>query len=212
MASKHFLSFRVLSYWHVASGRGSAEQADSVVVLDAAGLPVIPGRTVKGLVRDAFELAADVGAVGADRVIELFGSPSGGADPGEDGDEREHSLEEHRFDTVAGQLLFGSASLPEDWQRWAKAHRHKSGAPPAEVLELFQYVASTAIDARGVAQDHTLRTIQVVVPMTLRAPVQGPADGRWVDELRTVLPLLRHMGSRRNRGYGRVEVTLGEGA
>lgn len=209
------LVLELLSYWHIGSGRGAAASADAVVAKDRAGLPYVPGKTLKGLARDAMTLAEEVGVLPAGRANHWLGTalaesvPTGDLDDKEQADAMEGALEEARFRTRQGQLWFGSACLPEPWLRWA-ANARGDGVRPV-IDELFTHVASTAIDARGIAREHTLRVREVAVPMTLRAEVLGPspgADGDWVADLEAAVPLLRSLGSRRHRGLGRVAVTL----
>ena len=51
------LSIEVRSYWHAGGGRGGGLVVDAVVHRDADGLPVLSGRHLKGLLRDALERA-----------------------------------------------------------------------------------------------------------------------------------------------------------
>ena len=44
------------SDWHCGSGLASGAEADAVVIKDRDGLPYVPGKTIKGLVREAFEI------------------------------------------------------------------------------------------------------------------------------------------------------------
>ena len=206
------LKFSLSSFWRVSSGAGAEAQADSVVVRDAHGLPIIPGRAIKGLLRDAMNLATLSGAVSDHRLQRWFGSPLPGQSPGEkppgDGDEQELRLEQGRFSTEEGALWFGSAKLPKKWTAWVPSQ----GEEAKRVVDsLFTLVSSTAIDGKGVAREHSLRVNEVAVPMDLRAEIHGPDDDlAWVEDIRTSLPLLRALGSRRNRGFGRVDVTLEE--
>lgn len=41
-----------LDYWHLSSGLTSGSKLDSTVVKDKDGLPFIPGKTIKGLLRE----------------------------------------------------------------------------------------------------------------------------------------------------------------
>lgn len=198
------LKFDLSSYWRVSSGKGGDALADTLVLRDASGLPVIPGRAVKGLLRDAMNLASLSGAVSPASILRWFGSEL----PGYSIENEEHlqKLEEARYQTNEADLWFGSATLPSSWTSWARKHRD------SEVLQsLFAFQSSTAIDTNGMAQQHSLRVAEVAVPMELRAEVRGPdGDVSWVQDLKTCLPLLRYMGSRRNRGLGRVDVSLEE--
>lgn len=201
---RRVLRFQLSSYWHVGSGAGAGTVADAVVLRDGAGLPVIPGRTIKGLLRDCMGLASLSQAVPPDRVTRWFGSSLAGQDRLEDTEEEQDSrLEEGRFTSQEGELWFGSAQLPPAWREWAR------GQP--QVDSLYTLLASTSLDEEGVARDGTLRVVEATVPMVLEAEVTGPeGDDSWVADLRACVPLLRALGSRRNRGFGRVDVTLEE--
>ena len=199
------LTVRLHSFWHIGSGRGEYAASDASVLRNAAGLPTLPGRTLKGLLRSGMEQAAACGAVNPDHIVEWFGSPIAATDNGDSGDATEQSLEEGRFRTKAGQLWFGSADLSQEWQSWAR-----TGSTAASIVaELTRYVASTSIGQDGIAKDHTLRVREVAVPMTLIATITGTADRpEWVQDLEATLPLVRSLGTRRSRGYGRVAMTL----
>ncbi len=41
-----------LDYWHLSSGLSAGAKLDSTVVRDENGLPYIPGKTIKGLIRE----------------------------------------------------------------------------------------------------------------------------------------------------------------
>ncbi len=71
---RRLLKFRLSSYWHIGSGAGGDAVADSLVNRDAQGLPTIPGRTIKGLLRDAMGLATLSARVAPERVARWFGS------------------------------------------------------------------------------------------------------------------------------------------
>ncbi len=207
MSTKRTLKFNLSSYWRVGSGKGAEAMADALVLRDEVGLPLIPGRAVKGLLRDAMSLATLSGIVSAENIERWFGSELPGQTPGED--DQDTRLEEGRFHSREADLWFGSATLPQSWRDWA---RQASTDGAKDVLaSLFTYQSSTAIGPDGVARDHSLRVTEVAVPMELRAEVRGPEhDLSWVKDLEASLPLLRALGSRRSRGLGRVEVTLEE--
>ena len=48
-------SLELYSYWHCGSGLSSGADADALTVKDKDGLPFVPGKTIKGLVREAVE-------------------------------------------------------------------------------------------------------------------------------------------------------------
>ncbi len=215
-------------YWHIGSGRGDGLGTDAAVIRTPGKLPYMPGRTIKGLLRDAAALSEGLGYLPPGRTAMLFGTPlpdppvpkdgQGGAgsttkdgapaDPGKtnEGDDRSFAAEQtlHRYRTEPGVLRISNARLgdtrtaQDTWETWARSGREEA---PDLVRGLFRTVASTALKD-GVARDSTLRVVEVAVPITLHAFVEGPDDG-WIDELNTVvLPLVRRAGKNRTRGLG----------
>ena len=199
------LKFHLSSYWRVSSGKGADALADILVLRDANGLPIIPGRAVKGLLRDAMNLATLSGTVRPKNILRWFGSDLPGYSA--QAEEHEQKLEAARFETTEADLWFGSAHLPGSWGEWARENRD------SEILRsLFAFQSATAIDDHGMAEQHSLRVSEVTVPLELQAEVRGPDDDlSWIQDLKATLPLLRYLGSRRNRGLGRVDVTLEDG-
>lgn len=198
------LELEIHSYWHAGSGRGSGPQADAVVVRTPAGLPYLPGRTVKGLVRDAMLVAEAAGQVEQGRTAALFGQ----REPMEESEDKGLG----RFSLEPGALRFSDARLGDTeqrrlaWESWAETEDGRAVA-----AELSTFLSSTKIDDRGQADKNTLRTIEVVVPLTLYAyvePVDGADPGDWRSDLHKALPLLRAVGSKRSRGLGRCSARL----
>lgn len=200
------LVIELVSYWSVSSGGGGRHDLDREVVRDAHGLPYLPGKVVKGLLlREALRRGrlACLGVGSEAQVVSWLGTDI----PRKEDGKREPAvrLEESRYTTTAGSLLVSSATLPEAWRRWA------AGAAPKErdrpIRELYRVIASTAMEPWGVVKAQTLRTIEVVVPMTLHARLTGPDDG-WDAALAAALPLVRELGGDRNRGLGRCQLRL----
>lgn len=52
-----------LSDWHVGSGLSGGAEADAIVLKDKNDLPYIPGKTIKGLIRDAIADMKDAGQI-----------------------------------------------------------------------------------------------------------------------------------------------------
>lgn len=186
-------------YWHPGGGRGGGAVLDATTHRDSSGLPVLPGRHIKGLLREALECAAGFGWDGyAGLAQQLFG---------------ERSAEEAGSAPAPGGLRVSDGSLPDATRAWlSDPDRQRRLAP-----HLYRSLYATAIDsATGTARDKSLRGIEVVVPLTLFAriePVPGqtepPVD--WPQRLRDCLPLIDAVGAHRGRGLGRAVLSL-EGA
>lgn len=206
----------IQSFWHAGTGRGSGTDLDAVVHRTAAGLPFLPGRTVSGLLRDVVQQAHRLGAYPDSQLASFRGSPAtwcfGTGLERVASEDRVQALEEARFLTEPGNLLIDSARLGDDrtgqrsLEAWAQSNK-------ARLEHLFRPFASTRLNEQGVAEDNTLRAIEVTVPVKLCAFVRGPDAGPdWRAILREALPLLRSLGSHRHRGLGRVKATLELGA
>ena len=198
--NKAFLIFHIRTYWHAGSARGGGLALANMVHKDPHGLPNLPGRSVKGLVRDAMYRAEKWDHIDKGRTEAIFGFNS-------QIDESNTKITRH--DSTPGCLAFGNAELPEALRQHLEMPVDKG---EKEDLAPFFYRAlhATAMED-GIAKDKSLRGYQVTVPLVLSAPVHILDDRfqtQWFDDLRLCLPLIRGLGMGRNRGLGRCSVTL----
>ena len=145
---------------------------------DIYGLPEIPGRTLKGLWRDAVWRAEQWGHVPAGSTKKWFGSDSRNleSDPRiEVADNDDEQPDRHQSDP--GMLVIDNAVMDPQIRAWlqqassSKDHATQSEAFGA-VQELYRHLYATAIDPQtGAAKDKTLRGMEVVVPLRLTAPI-----------------------------------------
>lgn len=192
-------TLEILSWWHAGSGLGRGGDVDALVIRDAAELPYLPARTLKGLLRDALQLAEDHGAVSAGRTAGLFGAkdprtlhPDGIQADVEDPGRK------------PGVLHFSDATLDSRLKEWLVA------GGPGRRAAFTAALSSTALQDGGVAAPKTLRTIEAAPPVVLTATITGPDDPGWIATLRQVAGLVRSLGSHRHRGLGRCRLTLTE--
>ncbi len=192
------LKVDIRSYWLPGTGRTSGALIDGTAHRDAHGLPVLPGRHLKGLLRDAMERVALWGWPGyADLPRELFGDRT---------EEGSHSLPNK------GSLRISDARLPTEITPWLQSEEGRDAR-----LKMFRTLSSTAIDnedVTGSAKDKSLRVLEVVIPLELTARLE-PSPGatpphEWAQRLNAVLPLISAVGAHRNRGLGRAILTLEE--
>jgi len=193
------IHFEILSYWHAGSGYGQGADLDAVVVRNAAGLPFLPGKSVKGLCREAVATLEEFGKIQkitvCDKQINAsevwFGSVTQG---------------KTRFETEPGLLAFSNAIPSEIGDGWAKANEQALQA-------LYCDLASTRIEENtGLAADKSLRKIEVAIPLKLFATVTASTtDTNWINALEVAAKMIRSLGSHRRRGLGRVAVTVKRG-
>jgi CRISPR/Cas system CSM-associated protein Csm3 (group 7 of RAMP superfamily) len=185
------ITIELLSYWHIGSGQSRGGEADALVLKDVHGLPYVPGRTLKGLFREAVQTLEDLSEkenVLADITQKLFGgSAKEGAERG----------------AKEGQLIFEDARLPEDVHAWLAQKVNTS-----QRLQLFDLFSQTAL-TEGQAKDKALRMIEVCVPIKLKAKVATEQDTQnWFPILERAAGLIRSLGSHRRRGLGRCKVIV----
>jgi CRISPR-associated protein Csx10 len=187
---KHaIITFEFLSWWHAGSGLGQGGATNALVIRDRDGLPYLPGKTVKGLLRDAFELAEQHSQLEGLRTATLFGpqDTSNWEPPGR----------------APGKIQVDNAYLTREAATWLLSE-DKERMPA-----LFHTVAATAIGENGVAERSTLRSTEVCPPMILKGRITCPDEVAF-NELKRLAPLIRGVGKNRNRGLGRCQVTVGE--
>lgn len=197
----------LLSEAAIGSGFGNVG-IDQDVSLDHYGLPAIPGRRLKGLLREAttelFEALSrsDGGTTLVQKLMplpELFGTAQR---PGA------VHIGTARF---AGGRAWGDAV---DLQEWIAYWRDLIGEKVEHLFDAgFTAVrAQTAIDLEtGAARESSLRTTRVFARgLRFRAPIEI-ASGSPEKVQRTLAlgcAALQRMGTSRNRGFGRVRVHL----
>lgn len=72
---------------------------------------------------------------------------------------------------------------------------------------LYDEIASTKIDSKGMSVDGSLREIEVTIPITLDGEIED-VPKTYSDKMSQALKMLKRMGLNRNRGLGRCEITV----
>lgn len=173
------------TWWHCGSGQSAGADVDALVIKDKNGMPFVPGKTIKGLLRDAAEeligwSADETGNAEFDEdsaFVKLFGHFDNDKDAMciADGFFTDATLAEEEYDTI----------VAKKWQSY-----------------LFNSIASTAIDDKGIAKNASLRKIQVCVPCDLKGQILN-VPKELEQTLREAMAYVKCLGSGRNRGLGR---------
>ena len=178
----------LLSNWHIGSGLDAGAEADALVLKDENNLPYIPGKTIKGLLKDSLQEIVDVGQVSQSLVNELFGyeviDSTGKVQK-----------------TLSGKSFFMNAELTQVEKDEIKSHDLSE--------HLYKNIASTAINKEGVAKKNSLRTLEVCLPVTLYGEIE---INDWKEEYKDTFEMAfkwtRALGVNRNRGLGRCRFEL----
>lgn len=172
------------SDWHCGSGLAAGADVDALVVKDKNELPFVPGKTIKGLVREAVETIVSLGTENkTDKINKAFG------------------MFEDKDNSNKGEMFFSNAEL----------ENNEADAIVYKNLQSYMYrsVASTAIDQEGIAKEHSLRKIQVVVPCILKGAIKDVPSELENDIIKS-LKYIKRLGVNRNRGLGRCKFTVEE--
>lgn len=168
---------------------------DREIACDKRGLPLIPARRIKGILREAAEELEFLGLLKKDFSRRLFGeSGSGQSSP---------------FKISDGTLEdCGSYKAFLDWAaEGSQKDQLKSLFSPVSVLENFSYLRSqTSVDG-GVAQENTLR-ISRVLKKRQRFVFRIHCQDEYIDGLEMACAAVESFGESRNRGLGEISLTL----
>ncbi|MDE6077151.1 MAG: CRISPR-associated protein [Muribaculaceae bacterium] len=170
--------------WHCGSGLAAGADVDTLVVKDKNGLPFVPGKTLKGLIREAVE---ELISLKGDNSYALFLKTFG--------------FFNDKDELIKGRAFFSNAELSEK-ERLSIV---------AKNLQPFLYrkLSSTAIGEDGIAKEHSLRKMEVAVPCTLEGFISGlPEDKDFTTLMKEGLLFIKRLGQNRNRGLGRCSFTV----
>ncbi|MBQ6470871.1 MAG: hypothetical protein IJJ33_02710 [Victivallales bacterium] len=185
MSELHY-QLEFFSPWHCGSGMGGGEDADYRPLLDEGGLPFVPGKTIKGLLREAAEATGWDAAM----VAQVFGTPSRRLD-GESGDSTE------------GHAHFSNAELPMETRQTLRE------APQLQ-QELLIGRYFSKLDDHGQTEDGALRRGEYAVPMKLYGCVDGLSEEERA-ALAHCLGYVKQLGVQRSRGFGRCRLNERKG-
>lgn len=196
--SKYKLILELLSDALPGSGEGFGAVIDQDIVFDDLGIPYIPGKRIKGLLRDSYEgLMQLVGnSLSINKTEELFGKP-GQPEPAP---LFISNLYPEDYDNLKNVLICLNKKYPEVFAREA-------------VLEAFTYVRNqTAINDKGVALEHSLRSIRVLKKGLKFIGTIEIDEKKVMSNTPEFLGLaclyLKRIGTKRTRGFGEVKCYL----
>jgi Uncharacterized protein predicted to be involved in DNA repair (RAMP superfamily) len=180
---------QMLSDWHIGSGLDSATDADALVLKNDLNQPYIPGKTMKGLIKDAVQDMVDFGQAEEEALIRIFGKLEKQVNP---------KVKDSQI-SFSGTAYFSNAILPEADSVEINSN-NLSGF-------LYRNISSTAIKENGVALDKSLRVTQVTTPVLLVGCISelNKEDYKLLTE---AIALIRKLGVNRNRGLGRCKISV----
>lgn len=186
---KGCLIIKLLSDACPASGEAFNSTIDTDICYDDLGFPYIPGKRIKGCLRES---AIELGEWGYPIDVEaIFGGPK----------------------DKKGRLQLSSAWLEHREQLMEQLEEARRGWNIAQqdVINAFSYIRTqTAMDPKtGTADENTLRVTRVLRKgLIFRAEVAIPCE--YVADFKKCCANLRFIGLNRTRGLGEVQVSFEE--
>lgn len=196
------LKITTISEVLAGSGEGWGATIDSDIVFDEYGLPYIPAKRVKGVLREsAIEVAEMFEASCIDhglkkKVEGLFGKRG----------------EKDSSPVCFDNLYLEDYEANKKWLQWA-IEKYSSFISRDMILKVFANIRQqTAIDEKEIAKDNSLRTIRVLKRgisflISFLGSVQVEGD---ITPLCLAARNLRYIGTKRNRGFGHIHCELYE--
>jgi len=185
----------------LGSGEGWGSIIDSDIAFDKLGLPYFPAKRLKGLLRESaqevIEMFKEAGIDISLNVDDLFGKPG----------------QKESTPVFFPDLYLAEYAEIKKWLEWAlNEHSHILSN---EVITgtLTETRQQTAISEKGIAKPHSLRTIRVLKPGYFfegKIKIKNE-DVQLINLLALACINLRHVGTRRNRGFGRISCVLMDG-
>jgi len=176
-------TIKFFNEWSCGSGLAAGANVNSLVIKDRNNLPFVPGKTIKGLVREVvdellfFYKKEDTSNINK-KIIKTFGFFNEGEDTSE-----------------KGSAFFTNAELSKDEQKAIISNK----------LSRYMYrsVSSTAINKDGISDNHSLRRVETVVPCSLEGRILDIPDENVKEFIIRSFGMIKRIGQNRNRGLGR---------
>ncbi|MEM6767956.1 MAG: RAMP superfamily CRISPR-associated protein [Bacteroidota bacterium] len=178
-------SIQFFTDWHTGASLPKG-QLNSTVIKDHDNFPYLPGRTMKGLLRDA---ATQIHAIDPAKVTQSFIDDVFG---------RTEDQTRNRYDFA--DTSFTNAEMGQEL---------RSAITTSNKPFLYRTLASTAIEKDGLAKDKSLRKLEVSIPLLLHGEIHGfPEKENYHSMLAHCFKWVKFLGLNRNRGLGRCLIQL----
>lgn len=183
---KYLISIELVSDMCCGTGEGNGSTIDCLTAFDEIGLPYIPAKRLKGLLRAQAEFLCKYGAATEKDIFDLFGYVNG-----KRGAIRVNNAVLENFEILKSELI--------------------GCAEKSEVVDAYCSVrAQTSIDDDGIAKKGSLRLIQVVNKgNSFYSNIYlNNANENIENLLENCVKTLRHIGMNKTRGFGEVKCSL----
>ena len=187
--NKYALRIELLSDTCCGTGEGNGATKDVLSTYDKYGLPYIPAKRIKGILRSNAIFLKEYEQYNQKEIEQLFG-----------------------VGTKEGALRIGNAQLIDQEKLVNIIRQHPQIFKPKAVERAYttQRTATAIEVGTSVAKDQALRTFGAIPKGEVFSADLwlDSSNEKTEDLLQSCVKLLRHIGLNRTRGYGEVKATL----
>jgi len=188
---------KFLSDWHCGSGLTAGSDVDLLVIKDKNRLPFVPGKTLKGLFKEAANVMKDFSEDKGKADWDLFIKSHFGIQTKNDDDKKDKNEDSNQ--SSKGKCYFSNAVLSGELQNNIIENKLED--------TLLRKISATKIDDKGIAVEHSLRAFEVVIPLELYGKISD-VEGSF--KMGKCLKYIKQLGTTRNRGLGRCIISIME--
>lgn len=214
------ITYRLKFYseWHCGSGLGAGADVDALVIKDAHQLPFVPGKTIKGLLREVVETVLCIeGWTDSNKkdFIDVFGNS---ADKDwnifTDSNSEKEKISPFMDRDVwlsyikKSKSFFTNAELENSLKALILSDMDSEIETEHYSHFLYNSVASISINEYGIAESQHLRKMETVIPCELVGQILGVPES-FIPALKKGMQFIKRLGQNRNRGLGRCDMIFG---
>ncbi|MHA1757477.1 MAG: RAMP superfamily CRISPR-associated protein, partial [Promethearchaeota archaeon] len=188
------LEIETLSYTLIGSGESSGI-IDNDIVFDDYGIPYIPARRVKGLLRESSREVCELLDLDKKIIHKIFGKTG---------------IQEAKI-KINNLYIENYKNIINEMQIFQEKDIYKKFLTKNKILSYFTKIRQlTAIDEKGIAKEKSLRTIRLLKPKIIFSTELKLHNLTDYDIAFLFLSCknLRRIGGMRNRGLGKIQCSL----
>ncbi|MHA1284123.1 MAG: RAMP superfamily CRISPR-associated protein [Promethearchaeota archaeon] len=188
------LIIETLSYTLIGSGESSGI-INNDIVFDNYGIPYIPARRVKGLLRESSREVCEILKLDKEIIDEIFGTPG---------------FKEGKI-KIKNLFIENYKDIIDEIQFFQKQNDYKHILTKNKIISYFTVVRQqTAIDKKGISIENSLRTIRILKPGIKFVVDFNSKNLDNYDKAFLFLSCmnLRRIGGKINRGLGKINCFL----
>ncbi len=196
---KYIIKIKLLSDTLLGSGEGLGANIDLDIVLDKMGIPYIPARRIKGVLKDAVQDTIEMLKQANIEFTEIINSENIFGKPGQ---------------PESSKIFFSNLYLTEynkslNWFRYLKSEFKDSFSEDVFTDYFTSIRHQTQIDETGVTKEGSLRTFRVLNSgVEFEGTIEIEDEKEKIEIIALACNNLRNIGMMRNRGFGEVNVKL----